>query len=345
MIKNYEVFILGAGFSRGYNQERVPLISDFLEIAENKRTLRPDGDHKELVNFIQKYFGEQYRNVNIETLATFLSTDLVPDVSQKHEFREKLYRQLNRIIISTLYDLYGKSCDRGTEKLYQSFADKLVKKGTHVITFNYDLILDNLLFNTKNWYTVDGYGVHMKSDFIESIDSTERQARGNSKIHYLKLHGSLNWGKRIIPHPYQGDNITLLDNIPPDRSIIPIEYSSLSNTEMINMHYQSYIIPPILTKQELYKTPLLQNIWYKSKQLIQMANKIYIIGYSFPPSDFITEFLFRQALSSSQSMPKEIDVIDIKINKDRINNIFQKCKGINLIKKDVVSFLETYVAE
>ncbi len=85
-----EAFILGAGFSSGYNQEIIPLTSDFLNIAEKNGLLKPDGVHKELIDFIKKYFGENYRNVNIETLATFLTTELVPDASQKYEFREKV---------------------------------------------------------------------------------------------------------------------------------------------------------------------------------------------------------------------------------------------------------------
>ena len=97
----------------------MPLISDFFKIAEKNGALKPDDEHKELVRFIKKkYFGEQYYEVNIETLATFLTTDLVPDVSQKHEFREKLFRQLNSIIINTLYNSYDKPHDQRTKEIY-----------------------------------------------------------------------------------------------------------------------------------------------------------------------------------------------------------------------------------
>ena len=68
--------------------------------------------------------------------------------------------------------------------------------------------------------------------------------------------------------------------------------------------------------------------------------------YSFPPSDFTAEFLFRQALTfPPQSAPKKVNVINIKINTEylnRIRNIFPKCE-INPIKQDVISFLETYI--
>lgn len=338
-------FILGAGFSRGYNPKLLPLISDFLNIAEKNGILKPDGEHKELVEFIQKYFGKEYQCVNIETLATFLTTDLVPDVSQKYEFREKLYKQLYSIIIRTLSFPYGKPQDQPTHEIYQNFAHKLAKNGSHVITFNYDLILDNLLLNTKNWSQLDGYGINMRMIVEELAEEIRRQQKNKSKLKYLKLHGSLNWGRSIIPHPYQGDEILLgVSGIVPDQTILPLEGSSLAY-DMVNMFYQSFIIPPILTKQDLYNIPLLQNIWYKAKWVINGADEIYVIGCSFPPSDFTAEFLFRQALTfPPQKSPKKINIVNIKINDeliDRIKNVFQKCE-INPIELDVVSFLETY---
>lgn len=346
-----EVFILGAGFSRGYNQEIMPLINDFLKIAEKNGVLKPDDEHKELVKFIQKYFGEQYQKVNIETLATFLTTDLVPDVSQKNEFREKLYRQLNSIIIRTLYNPYDKPQDQRTKEIYQNFAQKLVEKGTHVITFNYDLILDNLLLNTKNWFPLDGYGINMKVfDRLDEIIKKNDLLKNKSKIKYLKLHGSLNWGRSILPHPYRGDEILLNPTgIFPDQkmTILPIEFT-VSAYDMINVSYQSFTVPPILTKQDLYKNPLLQNVWYKAKWAINGANEIYVIGYSFPPSDFTTEFLLRQALTYPYPHPsiptKKINIVNIEISdeyKRRIESIFPKCE-INPIEQDVVSFLEAY---
>lgn len=349
-----EVFILGAGFSRGYNTEIIPLISDFLKIAENKGILKPNDEHKELVNFIQKYFGDNYQNVNIETLATFLTTDLIPDVSQKNEYREKLYRQLNSIIIATLYNPYNKPQNEKIKKIYQNFAYKLIEKESHVITFNYDLILDNLLKNTTHWSIHDGYGVKINPATPDLPDISSRkfynvsdEKSENSKIQYLKLHGSLNWGRSILPHPYKGDEILISpfgygkDN---EQEILPIE-NMCSGYNIINLYYQSFIIPPVLTKQDLYKTLLLQNIWYKAKWAINRADEIYVIGYSFPPSDFTAEFLFRQALTFlTKSTPKKVNLVNIKISEEyinRIENIFPKCE-INPIEQDVVSFLETY---
>ncbi len=115
------IFLLGAGFSKGYNPNSVPLINDFLSIAEKSNILKSDDEHKELIKFIERYFGD-YRSVNIETLATFLTTELVPDISQKNEYREKLYRQLISIIVSTLKEFYPNN--ENIKNIFQKFADK-----------------------------------------------------------------------------------------------------------------------------------------------------------------------------------------------------------------------------
>lgn len=342
------VFIFGAGFSTGYNPEIVPLISNFLKIAKNNNFLKPDDEHKELVKFIKKYFGEDYQDVNIETLATFLTTDLVPDVQQKNEFREKLNRQLNLIIIRTLSNLYYNPQDNPTKEIYQNFVNKLVEKGNDVITFNYDLILDNLLLNTNNWFPQDGYSVNMNlAGFDQNINIIDtKDTNKYSKIKYLKLHGSLNWGRSILQHPYRGNEILLSPfGTCPDQPISPIERMVSSGIYNKNVYYETFFIPPILNKDDLSTIPLLQNVWYNAKSIISMAEEIFIIGYSLPSSDFMAEFLFRQALAFFPKSFIKINIINININDqyiNRIKTIFQKGE-INPIKQDVVSFLKSYV--
>ena len=327
------VFILGAGFSRGYNPNDVPLINKFLDIAEKKNFLKPDEEHKELVEFIEKYFGD-YHCVNIETLASFLTTELVPDIEQKYEYREKLYKQLVGIIIRTCGWLHKNPDNEGVKETFQKFADKLVENKINVVTFNYDLILDNLLKDTKKWSPDSGYGVEMKLAEIPTY-SEKGMGQSKSEMFYLKLHGSLNWGRSILPDPYKGDKIVLNpygSSEAPDDPITPIEgMASVSTSQEWNKYYESFIIPPILYKEQLYQHALLKNIWYIAKEILWRSDEIYIIGYSFPPTDFLTEFLIRQVIAISNSLlgenEKKIKVINKKIDnayEKRVENIFQK---------------------
>ncbi len=87
------------------------------------------------------------------------------------------------------------------------------------MTFNYDLLLDQLLRDTNDWLPFDGYGVRIPLAWpdprVTELETTailrqERLASGRylysafSKSVLLKLHGSLNWGIRYVPSPGSG---------------------------------------------------------------------------------------------------------------------------------------------
>jgi len=332
------LFILGAGFSKGYNPDIVPVINDFFDIAEKEGVLKPDDEHKELIDFVERYFGE-YSSVNIEKLASFLTTELIPDIDQRNIYRDKLYRQLISIVTGTLSEIQDHPVSADVQNTYKKFVDKVVKNRTDIITFNYDLILDKLLLDTGRWLHTSGYGVEIPLD-VECLVPKDK-----SEMQYLKLHGSLNWSQRIVPHPKYGDRIVLT---PFGFNVNHKNFPSVCTGSPSESFYDPFVVPPIMTKDSFFKNTLLQNIWYKAKDLLCKANEIFIIGYSFSPADFPAEILFRQSIASpSSEKEKKISVIDReqdKSYKKRVKNIFQKatfeCK-----EEDVVEFLKNYTEE
>jgi len=343
------VFILGAGFSKGYNSKNIPLISEFFKIAEENSILKRDGEHKELVEFINKYFGD-YRTVSIEKLASFLTTDLVPDVSQKHEYRDRLYRQLIDIIIAVLYNPFDNPETDEVKEVYQKFGTKLLDNNINIISFNYDLILDNILKSTKMWSIAIGYGFNMKG--LDLNKCCTYKAESQSETIYLKLHGSLNWGRSIVPDPYIGNEIVVnAFSIAPDIGghILPIELSCVAFDPLCtNIYYETFIVPPILSKDEFYKNNVLQHLWYKAKEELKRSEEIFVIGYSFPATDYLAEFLFRQSIAGQFSKKnKKVIIINNRIDdeyKRRVENMFQNCE-FEYHNCDVVDFLRTYVEQ
>src|ERR1041385_7046302 len=99
------IFILGAGFTRGYNENLVPLTTDVLAIAEKTTKLKPEHEHKMLIDFIKKYFHD-YQSVNIEKLATFLKSSFPPTHESAREPREMYLKQIIDLIINTLSNIY-----------------------------------------------------------------------------------------------------------------------------------------------------------------------------------------------------------------------------------------------
>jgi len=340
------VFILGAGFSKGYNSKKVPLDNEFLKIAKKYAILKPDDEHKDLIEFVYKYFGD-YDKLSIEKLASFLTTDLIPDISQKYEYRDRLYKQMVDIITNVLDRSYDDPERPEIRDLYQKFAHILAKKNECIISFNYDLILDNLLRNTGKWSESRGYGFKMKGyDSLESFDQNPR-----SKTTYLKLHGSLNWGRNIIPDPYYGTkivgNFNCTDCAQPS-SVKPVLPFKIDGTVSYNGNiYEPFIVPQILSKDEFYKNNILQYLWYKAKDELIQSEKIYVIGYSFPVTDYLAEFLFRQSVASPHcNKNKKIIIVNKNVDENyeaRVEQIFLNCTFEPPHQCGVVNFLRNYV--
>jgi hypothetical protein len=75
------------------------------------------------------------------------------------------------------------------------------------------------------------------------------------------------------------------------------------------------IIPPVLNK-EYRQYPVIRRIWNLAVKEISSSNELVIWGYSLPATDFYSDWLLRQARSSSIS---KLIIIDPAVY-DRRNN-------------------------
>lgn len=68
------------------------------------------------------------------------------------------------------------------------------------------------------------------------------------------------------------------------------------------------IIPPVQNKSYEFYGSLFDNIWSKAEELLSKANVIYVIGYSFPPTDIPSNNLFKSAFSKRSTVPEVVIV-------------------------------------
>jgi hypothetical protein len=363
------IFLLGAGFTKGYNEEIVPLISDFLQVSERQGVLKPDHEHKEFVAFVNKYFGD-YKEANIETLATFLSLQLPPVWSFRSEPRDYYYKTLIEIIVRTLSRIYSRPGTDDVKSAYQSFARALMFMRSIVLTFNYDTLLDNLLRETKRWSVISGYGIEMRTPLWEYTKDHIRQellfvsremSGSNETVRYLKLHGSLNWGKLLIDPPYGNPSVyvdtfgfTSLEINKKGEGPDPIDVFSNSGVgphqgSGFSVRGEPFIVPPIMSKEELFREPLLLNLWYHAMNHFSTAEDIIVIGYSFPPTDFLATLSIRQGLANRFGMwrDKKVKVwfVDKAIDEQyklRASAVFLDCE-LQFLRMDTVQFLKNWL--
>ena len=345
-------FVLGAGFSVDYNPRYVPLSKNFMAIAEQNGFLDPRGRHKELVDFIRKYYGE-YTDVNIESLATFLTSPLIPAREYRYDYHAKLYSDLTEIIFNTVEDVHRHPASDDIRRRYQQFANFLVDVHANIITFNYDLILDDLLGNTRYWYPPDGYGTEMRV-FPESARMNSVFQAGvlkpiNSEVKLFKLHGSVNWGKPLLPQQYGPEGVFLNEGSALRPMVSLSRYEHVSHPEL-----EPFIVPPILSKDQIQREPILMNSWHRAREALKKSRMIFVIGYSFPQTDFFFEFLIRQATSAGWEAYSDmrdafrqvrivLDTIPIEY-RERVQRIF-KNSDLKYDERKTADFIRDYPAE
>jgi hypothetical protein len=159
-----------------------------------------------------------------------------------------------------------------------------LSQGDIVVSFNYDLLMDNALRETKK-LTDCGYLV----PFQRVLDGQEqvRTEDAPSDITMVKLHGSLNW----LHCSFCDSNfLNRSEKISPEYATLPNNCPYCSES---NVYFQRVIVPPLLAKN--YSLPPLKYLWSRANRYVARAREIVIIGYSFPPTDFATEALLRDS--------------------------------------------------
>lgn len=369
-LKGSVIFLLGAGFSKGYHEDRVPLVSDFLDVARKREVLKPNQEHKDFVEFVDKYFGD-YRRTNIESLATFLTLQLPPLWSFKQEPRDHYYKILKEIIVKTLGQIYIQPSSAKVKSLYTAFAETLLTMKSTILTFNYDTLLDNLLRKTKQWSVLSGYGIEMKMPMWEYTKNaalqeksfvSQHKAEADGRAVYLKLHGSLNWGKLFIDPPYEkaavyvdAFGLTMFEESDGQPgSLDPIHFFTGSGSGPVeasgfSIQGEPFIVPPILSKEDLLKEPLLLNLWYHAMNLFSTAENVIVIGYSFPPTDFLAGLSIRQGMANRFGIHRDqtakIWCVDKRIDRQyklRAEMVFLNC-DIQFLQMDTVQFLNSWL--
>jgi hypothetical protein len=324
-------FILGAGFSKAFSKY-APTMAGFLTQAKDAGVYNPTGNHKPLAMIADRYFGSETM-VNIEDLATFLLSDLGPNPQKEGELRLLAYDQLTRIISRTLS---GAHCNPnpGVDKVFQELAQFAATHGAPVLTFNYDLIFDQLLRNTGRWYPVDGYGVriplamgNLPNETVEALEGDARVRAGGSrfahlsKTIFLKLHGSLNWGVPYISSDPDRVELCFAGALPvlSGSTLAAIENhgfgESLTQTSgtppSISYYWRPFIVPPDINKRP-NQSGLIRSIWNSARAVLNWASEIHVLGYSLPPSDFEADALFREGLygASDDKTEKLVTIVN-----------------------------------
>ena len=157
--------------------------------------------------------------------------------------------------------------------------------GDTLITFNWDLLQEILLFRAGKWSCEDGYGMQLISEKLLKP----------SQITILKMHGSCNWALR-----HGEDRFLQIDYsdvfFGPDRHKF-CDPELLGSTS----DYGDSLIIPSYLKDPL-RVNILNSVWKSAASVLREAENLVILGYSLPAPDMPARRLFSEMMNINRKL-------------------------------------------
>ena len=213
-------------------------------------------------------------------------TDLVRGQEAFSALENEKRDQVKRGVREGIADYFRSIREANTEAhLYTSFT-KLVKPGDGIISFNYDVALEQQLIRAKKFRVRDGYGFPVNWDEPET------------SVKVLKLHGSVNWIALLFgggkgPGTFRnslGDS-PRVDNAQSD---LPEYQSRVLDKSFPGGGVAQYItlVLPAHEKRFGVSTSVREewvefyrSLWSQAADSLQRSDRIVLIGYSMPSAD------------------------------------------------------------
>ena len=324
------IFLLGSGSSVGHSEGAFPSILGFFSVA-NELGLYGNEATKKIHEYVWNLLGRNIfssrSKIDIEALFTLIEIEIERNPSPDLLL---IRQELLKLIQTILILLEGKLPNQKSE--YNYFLEKLNPSDT-IITFNWDIVLDNLLSRTE--ILVDRYKKKTSKDiaaqqyenFIAKLSAFSEGTWGGLSFghpyeewnpengYYLKAHGSIDW-------LYCSNEACRAF-----RKVFPaINPQSKHYCAECHEQLEFLIIPPVLNKG-YRQYPIIRRIWNLAAKEIATVNILVIWGYSLPPTDFYASWLLRLAREAPLEKVILINPDVISKTKSRVN------LGISFIRR------------
>lgn len=274
------VYVIGAGFSAGLGY---PLTSDLLMRLWERLDLSFGEKLARVIRFHHPGFDparfSSFPNVE-QLLSEMLVNEELYDASRQYEGKftkanlQNLQRELLLKIAEWFHDLStAVTPSAPTVPWLKTFRERVHRESAAVISFNWDLILDELLFGKE--IDAASYGF-------------SKRATGGAIL--LKPHGSLNWFEESQGRFLKDKKRTLLFEENGGDSVYAFREFRAPVSKRGRV-YTPLIIPPVYLKN--FKKPVFKDLWNNCTVTLSTPKKVVFLGYSMPAADLHAQFIMR----------------------------------------------------
>jgi hypothetical protein len=279
------LFIIGAGFNVDANVEAgevplssaYPLVGQLAETCFGLKTLPPGKSAEQLFH---------------EAISFHRSAPI-----------DKLYDAL----MQADYFIGGRVSAGQTSNSYLTFLKHF--RASHFLTFNYDSLIEILLFALGRWRPDDGYGLEVQT----RLDDDGVQPPVRSETLVLHLHGSLlvYSSKFSISWTSSGRNHTgILQYHAPLFVFDPYNITKLfcpygrvgPTLSEDHRSLDQRVFAPVPDKAKGLQASFISAVHARATELVSLAERVVSIGYSFSPYDRASYDQLVQDLASRDSV-------------------------------------------
>jgi hypothetical protein len=284
------VVLFGAGATRGGLRNKSvppPVDADFFEIAGQIKGHGTPKLARTVLGDVWTLYGRvsgiglenYYRDIETRAkISSFAKSANKPKDWQKRQ--ENLEELIRRVVVHTTCESKAKHLTPVKSPFHSAILNKL-QKGDAILTFNYDLLIEESFKTADVWTPIGGYGVAVHGiknewckNWLSHRNVTSSQA---AKIQLLKLHGSVHWAL------YKTGEVKLKD-----RPFVVRTRNKATVFETVS------ILPPGWNKR-IDKKPY-KELWKKARLKLEKCKTVIVIGYSLPETDLLAKALFAEVV-------------------------------------------------
>jgi hypothetical protein len=181
---------------------------------------------------------------------------------------------------------------RKHRQVVEAFVRKM-RAGDTVITFNYDALVESILWQARKWTPSNGYGFDLKFDrtLLSVLRRKAPRTLANSPVTVLKAHGSFNWLRNCYDGSIGLNYLKLLFDLPIKKSFVSdldagriVDADDLADVGPDFPNVEDVILAPVY-KKHYDSDPSLRLIWRMIDLALEGADEVVVVGYSLPPGD------------------------------------------------------------
>lgn len=270
------VYIVGAGFSAGIG---FPTISNLLKKIW-ERLVRNDCSDEiaAIIRFHHPEFNSSIPDtfINVEQLLSEMRAneqlfDFSRPVTGKFTIDELTERRQRFLLeIATWFHEIQRSALAKPPFWLQRIVAQMKTEEAQVISFNWDLVLDEMLFGESLSKLSYGFGAKSQGPCL------------------IKPHGSLNWYEHSTGRHLRGEKKFLLSG-KGDESVhaFKLYRAPISSRRT----YMPLIVPPVFNKE--FSGSHFKVLWRRCVEAISTASEVRFLGYSLAEADFHARFILR----------------------------------------------------